>query len=89
MLRSQFLSSWLSSKNLTAVGFGMVVESLFEMWLSDQLETCAFNALELSTVADESAAQLQLDAEQVTRLLIRLTRRSASFKSDGEIITFR
>jgi len=79
----------LLSKSFRVVGFGTVKESLFEMWLSRQLETCAFNALELELVISSARGDLALDLDEVMRLLIRVTRSGGAFKSDGELITFR
>lgn len=89
LLRSRFLSSWLSSRNSGAAGFGAARESLFEMWLSRLLENSAFNALELGAVIQGASADLVLDAVEVLRLMVKVTRRTARFKSDGELITFR
>lgn len=89
LLRSQFLSSWLLSKSLIVVGFGKVKGSLFEMWLSAQLETCDYGALTLSSVVEGSVGELGLDGEEVIRLLINSTRVRGPFKSDGEVITLR
>jgi len=89
MSRSQSLSSWLLSKSLAVVGFGMVKESLFEMWLSARLETSDFFALELWRVLEASENELGLERDEGIGLLIRLTRSGAAFKSDGGLITFR
>jgi len=89
MLQSQSLSSWLLSRSFRVVGFGTVKESLFEMWLSAQLETCAFGALPLAQVISGGVGGLELDQGEVLRLLVRVTRRGGRFKSDGEIITLR
>lgn len=89
LLQSRSLSSWLLLKSFRAVGFGTVKESLFEMWLSDQLETCDFGALELDHVVGTAVADLELEAAEIIGLLIRVTRTAGAFKSDGEIITRR
>lgn len=59
------------------------------MWLSRLLENSAFNALELGAVIQGASADLVLDAVEVLRLMVKVTRRTARFKSDGELITFR
>jgi hypothetical protein len=58
------------------------------MWLSHRLESCAFNALGLVEVVRSASVDLELDAEEVIRLLVRLTRAGSTFKSDGDLVTF-
>jgi hypothetical protein len=89
MLQSQSLSSWLLSKSFRVVGFGTVVESLFEMWLCQQLESCDFNAQTLVQVARDAAEELDLERGEILRLLVKATRRGGKFRSDGVIITKR
>jgi len=89
LLQSQSFVSWFLSKNSGVFGFGMVRVSLFETWLSARLESCAFNALSLSSVVSESVGELHLDLDEIKRLLIKATRQGGVFQSDGEIITFR
>jgi len=72
MLQSQSLSSWLLSRSFRVVGFGTVKESLFEMWLSDQLGSCAFGALPLAQVISGGVGGLELDQGEVLRLLALL-----------------
>jgi hypothetical protein len=79
----------LSSKNSGAAGFGGVKRSLFETWLSAQLEICDFGALPLALVEKSAAQELALDLDEVIRLLIATTRSGGRFRSDGEIITIR
>lgn len=88
LLRSQFFSSWLSSRNWGAGGFGAAKERLFEMWLSRRLENSAFNALGFEQVVRDGAADLALDVDEVIGLVIRLTRAGSIFKSDDGLITF-
>src|SRR5688572_30030340 len=65
LLRSQFLSSWLGSKNMAVIGFGKGKIQLFEMWLSNQLESAVFMALTLVEVVNVGAADLQLERAEV------------------------
>lgn len=67
----------------------MVRESLFEMWLSHRLENCEYNALGVGEVVREANADLDLEAEEVIRLVVRLTRAGATFKAEDGLITFR
>lgn len=87
--RSQSLSSWLSWKSLGVAGFGRARVSRFETWLSARLESSAFNALELERVITAAVEDLDLDRSEVLRLLVRVTREKARFKSDGKLITWR
>jgi hypothetical protein len=87
--RSQSLSSWLLSKSCRVVGFGTVRKSLFEMWLSQRLESCDFGALTLASVEKDACAELGLDLDEVKGLLLRSTREGGKFRSDGVIISRR
>jgi hypothetical protein len=89
LLRSRFLLSWLQSKNWGVTGFGMARRSLFETWLSAQLESCAFGALSLGEVVRSAGADLRLEPGEVIGLLLRATRTGGRFKADGGLITLR
>lgn len=75
--------------NLAGVGFGAGKQSRFETWLCRQLESCAYNALDVRGAIVAAVEDLALDRGEVVRLLVRSTRRGGDFKSDGELITFR
>lgn len=89
LLRSRSLSSWLSSKSWGVVGFGTAKRSLFEMWLSARLESCAFGGMLLVEVVRDGAEDLGLEPGEVVRLLLGATRRGGRFKADGGLITLR
>lgn len=89
LLLSQSFSSWLFSKNWTNVGFGAAKVLHFEMWLSVRLEICAFNCEGIDELLENAAAELGLEKWDALRLLLRVTRAGARFKSDGELISFR
>jgi len=87
--RSQSFVSWLLSKNFHVVGFGTVKESLFVMWLSRQLESCAFGALSIGEVVTGAVEELGFERSAVLAMLCALTVRDGSFKSDGVVISLR
>lgn len=89
LLRSRFLFSWLSSKSWGVVGFGVVRRSLFETWLSAQLESCAFGGMLLGEVVSGAKAELGLDGDEVLRLLLNATRGASLFKAENGLISFR
>ena len=89
LLRSQSFVSWLWLKSSGGAGLGTVRLSLFEMWLSAQLEKSAFNALRLEEVIRDGAADLDLEENAVLRMVFRLTRPGATFKAEDGLITFR
>lgn len=70
-------------------GFGAVKELLFGRWLSHQLETAAFNALEIERVVASAGADLDIERDEAIRLLIRLTRAGGTFKANDGLITWR
>ena len=86
---SQSLSSWLSLKNLGAVGFGMAKERHFEIWLINELVISDFGALEVDLVIHRAMQDLELDQDTVKRILAKQTSARGAFVSDGQIVTLR
>lgn len=89
LLPSLYFSSWLLSRNLVGVGFGMERFAPFEMWLYRALETSAFGCLTLREVYASAERDLGIERGDVVIQLIRLTHRNARFKSDGIVISIR
>lgn len=89
LLRSRSFSSWLLSKNLVVVGFGVVRRRIFDQWLSALLENSDFGAVSVSHAIGVAVADLGLDREEVIRLLARATADHGDFKSDGVIVMAR
>lgn len=89
LLLSQSFSSWLSSKNLAGVGYGRGGLSLFEMWLSLRLESCAFNCESVPALLDAAAEEIALEKWDAVQLLLKATRPGERFKSEDGFVSFR
>lgn len=89
LMRSRSLLSWLSSRSWGVVGFGVVRQSLFEMWLSAQLENCAFGGMLIREVVREAGELGFLDAGEVIGLVLRCARRGGKFRVEDGMITVR
>jgi hypothetical protein len=89
LLLSQSFSSWLSSKNSAGVGYGRGALSLFEMWLSLRLESCAFNCESVAALLDAAGEEIALEKWDAVQLLLKVTRPGERFKSEGGFVSFR
>lgn len=89
LLQSQSLLSWLSSKNSAGVGYGKGALSLFEMWLSLRLESCAFNCESVAEVLGAAVDEIALEKWDAVQLLLKVTRPGERFKSEGGVVSFR
>jgi hypothetical protein len=87
--RSRSLCSWLLERSPGIVGFGRVVERVFEAWLKDRLSWADFGAVSICEVVECAGVELGLERDVVIRLLVGGTSAGRKFKSDGVIITLR
>jgi len=87
--RSRSLLLWLLERSSGAVGYGMAKESHFVTWLTRELQTAAFGALEVYQVVENAQRDLGLERELVLRMLAKRTAAGGEFRSDGHLVTLR
>jgi len=88
--QSFFSSSlWRSLKSRIDMSFNQATDFYFSNWLTVKIQDAEYNVLTLRAVVRLALDELELEPDQIKRLIIKLTRASGEFCSDGQFLTLR